>query len=646
MGYSLVDGPVASPAGRVPEGGRNAEGFSFDVYLSGIAMGQAVAGMSSAGVITAGRHFLFNEQETNRMTGERYSYNVGDKAAHEVYLWPFADGVRAGMTAVMCAMNRANGTRSCESNVLLSGYLKTDLGFPGYVLPDVQSQSTSYGSANAGPDFRSSAYWTEAIIAAGIANGSMTQARLDDMAARVVLPFYFAGLDDGKIPAEADTTEYRDVRADHAQLIRRAGAQSLVLLKNNNGALPLRSPRTMSVFGAHAGPAMAGPNQPFGVSGTADTYQGHLATAGGSGQASLPYLITPQMALTLRQSQNGGMIWWILNNTYTSTSTGGFGGGGMGDGGGGGGGGGGIAGIGGGTGVDQSIPDYAANSAVCLVFINADSGEGADRTELYGAEQDTLVATVAENCNNTVVVVNTVGPRLVDAWIEHENITAVVYGGLLGQESGNAIADVLYGDVNPSGKLTYSIAKNESDYANGICTTTDYECDFTEGVYVDYRWFDAKNITPRYEFGYGLSYTTFDLGKVDAETTNSSALASKYATGVLGLGGPRDLFDEVIQVTASVTNTGAVEGAEVAQLYVTFPDEAGQPIRVLRGFEKVSVKPGQSAPVTFSLRRRDVSYYDVVAGKWGVARGDYTFAVGSSSRDIKGSTKLTIGGPR
>ncbi|KKY37031.1 putative periplasmic beta-glucosidase [Diaporthe ampelina] len=635
MGYKLVYGPVVSPAGRVPEGGRNAEGFSFDAYLSGIAMGQAVTGMNSAGVITSGRHFLFNEQETNRMTGERYSSNVGDKTAQEVYLWPFADGVRAGMTAVMCAMNRANGTRSCENNRLLSGYLKTDLGFPGYVLPDVQSQSTSYGSANAGLDFGSSTYWTEAIVEAGIANGSMTQARLDDMAVRVVLPYYFAGLDDGKIPAEADTTEYRDVRGDHAQLIRRAGAESIVLLKNN-GVLPLRSPRTMSVFGAHAGPAMAGPNQPFGVSGTADTYQGHLATAGGSGQASFPYLITPQMALTLRQSQNGGMIWWILNNTYTSTSTGSS------PGGGGGGGMGGIAGIGGGTGVDQSIPDYAANSAVCLVFINADSGEGADRTALYDAEQDTLVTTVAANCNNTVVVINAVGPRLVDAWVDHDNVTAVVYGGLLGQESGNAIADVLYGDVNPSGKLTYSIAKNESDYANGICTTADYECDFTEGVYVDYRWFDAKNITPRYEFGYGLSYTTFDYGKVDVKTTNASALSSKYATGVLGLGGQQDLWDEVIEVTASVSNTGAVEGAEVAQLYVTFPDEAEQPIRVLRGFEKVNVKPGQSAAVTFSLRRRDVSYYDAAAGKWAVASGDYTFAVGSSSRDIKGSAKLTI----
>ncbi|KAK2609837.1 hypothetical protein N8I77_003314 [Diaporthe amygdali] len=666
MGYSLVDGPVASPAGRVPEGGRNAEGFSFDAYLSGIAMGQAVTGMNSAGVITAGRHFLFNEQETNRMTGERYSSNVDEKTAQEVYLWPFADGVRAGMTAVMCAMNRVNGTRSCENNALLSGYLKTDLGFPGYVLPDVQSQSTSYGSANAGLDYGSSSYWTEAIIEAGIANGSMTQARLDDMAVRNVLPFYYAGLDDGKIPAEADTTEYRDVRGDHASLIRKVGAESIVLLKND-GVLPLKSPRTMSVFGAHAGPAMAGPNQPFGVSGTADTYQGHLATAGGSGQASFPYLITPQMALTLRQSQNGGMIWWILNNTYTSTSTGGFGGGGggfgsgndtgsfpgggIGDsgnssttmpGGGGGGGGGGIAGIGGGTGVDQSIPDYAANSEVCLVFINADSGEGADRTELYDAEQDTLVTTVADNCNNTVVVVNSVGPRLVDVWVEHENITAVVYGGVLGQESGNAIADVLYGDVNPSGKLTYTIAKNKSDYANGICTTTDYECDFTEGVYVDYRWFDAKNITPRYEFGYGLSYTTFDFGTVDAKTTNASALSSKYASGTLGLGGQQDLWDEVIQVSTSVSNTGAVEGAEVAQLYVTFPDEAEQPVRVLRGFEKVSVKPGQSAPVTFSLRRRDVSYYDSAAEKWAVASGDYTFAVGSSSRDIKGTAKLTI----
>jgi beta-glucosidase len=136
------------------------------------------------------------------------------------------------------------------------------------------------------------------------------------------------------------------------------------------------------------------------------------------------------------------------------------------------------------------LTNYAENSDLCLVFVNAYSGEGADRTELHNTDQDNLISRVASECNNTIVVLNTVGPRLMEAWIENENITAVVDGGLLGQESGNAIADMLYGDVNPSGKLASTIAKNESDCPVSICYTA--ECDFYERVYIDYRWFDAK----------------------------------------------------------------------------------------------------------------------------------------------------------
>ncbi len=198
------------------------------------------------------------------------------------------------------------------------------------------------------------------------------------------------------------------------------------------------------------------------------------------------------------------MIWWISNDTYTSSDS--TGAGGMGGGmpsttnstnatmpggpGGAGVGGFNLGNLGQGTAITPSFANYAANSAACLVFLNAYAGEGADRPELHNQDQDSMVSTVAANCNNTIVVINTVGPRLVDQWIENENITAVLYGGLLGQESGNAITDVLNGDVNPSGKLTATIAKNESDYPAQICFTAD--CDFTEATLIDYRWFDAK----------------------------------------------------------------------------------------------------------------------------------------------------------
>ncbi|KAF4841311.1 putative beta-glucosidase D [Colletotrichum siamense] len=672
MGYNLINGPEPGPLGRVPYGGRTPESFAADPYLTGIAMGKAISGMNSAGVIAGGRHFLLNEQETNRSSGISattsavYTSNADDKTIHELYSWPFADGVKSGMMAVMCGMTRVNGTLCCENNDLISKVLKKEMGFLGLVFPDVNSQSTSYGSANAGLDYGSSNYWTEDILNAGINNGSFTQDRLDDMAIRNVIGYYSVGLDNGKQPETvSSSTEYRDVRGNHSKLIRQVAGESIVLLKNSNTSglgLPLKKPRTISLFGAHAGPALAGPNQPFSVQGTdSDVYQGHLASGTGSGQLSLPYLVTPFQAITARAIEDNSMIWWLLNNTYTSTSSGGMGGGGgsppggmtgnattgggMGGGnstggGMGGGGGGGLGNLGQGTATTPSFSNYAENSEVCLVFMNSYSGEGGDRSLLYDDEQDAMVTSVASNCNNTVVIVNTAGPRVLDAWIENENVTAVLYSGLLGQESGNAITDVLYGDVNPSAKVTHTIAKKATDYPAQICLTE--VCEFSEGVYIDYRYFDSKNTTVRFPFGHGLSYTTFSYDKVDATATNQTALSSTYPTGALFPGGQADLWDEVVSVKTKIQNTGAIEGSEVAQLYVTFPAEAAQPTRVLRGFEKVNVTPGQSSDVTFSLRRRDLSYWDTTAQQWAVAKGTYTFSVGASSRDIRGTAQITV----
>lgn len=249
---------------------------------------------------------------------------------------------------------------------------------------------------------------------------------------------------------------------------------------------------------------------------------------------------------------------------------------------------------------------------------------------------------MANNCNNTIVVINTTGPRLVDSWITHDNVTGVLYGGALGQESGNAIDDVLFGTVNPSGKLVYTIARNESDYDAGTqVQETELELEFSEGNYIDYKYFDRYNITPRYEFGYGLSYTTFEyVNEVQAE--KNDALRAGYATGVLAVGGREDLWDAVATVTATVSNTGSVAGSEVAQLYVGFPAAADEPVRQLRGFQKVALEPGQSQAVTFELRRRDLSIWDTAAQNWKVEAGNYTFHVAASSRDLKASTTLAV----
>ncbi|PBP17340.1 beta-glucosidase D [Diplocarpon rosae] len=654
-GFQVVNGPTSQPLGRTPWGGRLSEAMSPDPYLNGIVFGLGAKSFSDAGVVAGGKHFLLNEQETNRQGGAGtssaapYSSVADDKTLHETSTphgprngdnrgadedRSFYDGVKNGLGAVMCAMNKVNGTLSCENEELLQRLLKTELGFPGLVFADVGGQSTAFGSANGGLDLGSSSIWSNATLQAGLANGTLTQARLDDMAVRTVIGYFKAGLDNGTQPAYVDADADVDVRADHAKIVRTNGAASLVLLKNTNNALPLRKPRSMAIFGSHAGPSMAGPNAEFSIAGAGPTYAGHLAGGSGSGQTSFPYLVTPQHALTSQAALDGTMIRWILNDTYASTSGGGGGGNETA------GGGSAISFPTGGTSLAQDIPSYATGAEVCMVFINALSGEGADRTELRNAEQDALVTSVAANCNNTMVVINTVGARILDAWIEHVNVTAVIYGGLIGQESGHSLLDVLYGSVNPSGRLTHTIAKNESDYNVGICTTA--VCEFNEGNYIDYRYFDKYNVTPRYAFGHGLSYTTFDYADPVATVTDAAALAAPYPTGALAVGGRTDLWDEVVSVAVAVSNTGAVAGSEVAQLYVEYPDAAHQPVRQLRGFERTTIASGASATVTFSLRRRDLSYWDVAAQEWALAPGEYFFNIGASSRDLRVRTTITI----
>ena len=253
-----------------------------------------------------------------------------------------------------------------------------------------------------------------------------------------------------------------------------------------------------------------------------------------------------------------------------------------------------------------------------------------------------LVKTVADNCNNTIVVVNTVGPRLLDQWANHENVTGILYGGPLGQSSGHAINDVIFGDINPSGKLVHTIAKNESDYDQNTRISEESVINFSEGNYIDYKYFDQRNSTPRYEFGFGLSYTNFEYGKTVNITPKIQLLSKEFATGARSVGGREDLWDIVAEVNTDITNSGKVSGAEVAQLYVEFPAAADEPVRQLRGFHKVKIEPGKTEKAIFQLRRRDLSVWNVEKQEWQIVRGDYKFNVGSSSRDLRSSNTLTV----
>jgi beta-glucosidase len=273
----------------------------------------------------------------------------------------------------------------------------------------------------------------------------------------------------------------------------------------------------------------------------------------------------------------------------------------------------------------------------CLVFINAWAQEGFDRLGTHDDFSDALVNNIANQCGNTIVVIHNAGIRLVDRFESHPNVKAIIFAHLPGQDSGRALVSLLYGDNNFSGKLPYTVAKDDSDYGDLLSPSQPEglfslypQSNFTEGVYIDYRAFDKYNITPRYEFGFGLSYTTFSYSGL--RISNPKHLNLKpYPTGRILQGGQEDLWEQIATVYADVQNTGDVEGKEVAQLYIGIP---GGPVKQLRGFEKKNLMPGETVTVEFPLTRRDLSVWDVVAQKWELQKGKYMVYVGSSSRKL------------
>ena len=298
--------------------------------------------------------------------------------------------------------------------------------------------------------------------------------------------------------------------------------------------------------------------------------------------------------------------------------------------------------------LESADPAVNPTSDACIVFGNVWATEGYDRPTLRDNHTDGLIESVANQCANTIVVFHNSGVRLVDTFIDHPNVTAVIFAHLPGQDSGKALVSLLYGKSNPSGRLPYTVARTEADYGGLADPDRRYPGDydeffpqsnFTEGVFIDYRHFDAKNITPRYEFGFGLSYTTFDYS--DLSASKASDALQPYPTGQIVEGGQEDLWDVVAVVKAKIANTGKMNGKEVAQLYVGIPGD-DTPAKQLRGFAKPLISAGQTAEVEFELLRRDLSVWDVDAQKWLLQKGDYKIFVGKSSRDLPLVGNFTI----
>lgn len=644
------------PMGMMPAGGRNWEGFGSDPVLQGVAAAETIRGIQSNGVMATAKHYVMNEQEHFRQPFEwgistALSSNIDDRALHEVFVWPFAESIRADVASVMCAYQMVNNSHACENSKLLNGVLKDELGFQGFVQSDWLAQRSGVNSAISGLDMsmpgdglhwaNGKALWGSELTRA-VLNTSIPVERLNDMVTRIVAAWYHFEQDQWEHPppdgeggpnfsswtddevsywhwgsnddAYRIVNRYIDAGEGHGQVAREVAAEGTVLVKNEEDTLPLSrtpdGPYRVGIFGDDAGPA-EGPN----ACPDRGCNQGTLGSGWGSGTVEFPYLVTPLEALEAawQDSENVETTAYLRNGV---------------------------------------MPEDAADKDLCLVFANADSGEGyisaggihGDRNDLYLQKGgDSLIKTVASHCGEgagrTVVVIHSVGPVVVEPWIDLPGVHAVLFANLPGEESGNALADVLFGDVDASGRLPYTVGKSLEDYGAGAQVLYEPnapvpQVNFTDGLYIDYRYFDKHNITPRYEFGFGLSYSTFTISNAhvnslqwksrfpsarpeneiappDYDTDlpdSASALFPtdfskvwKYIYPYLdtldgtepanytypkgynlsdpsppsaaggGLGGNPSLYDEMVKIQVQVANTGRRRGQEVVQVYVSFP---------------------------------------------------------------------------
>lgn len=468
-GVHVLLGPAPGPLGKIAAGGRNWEGFGSDPYLSGIATAATVEGLQSQGVQAVAKHYIGNEQELNR---ETMSSNIDDRTIHELYLWPFADAVHSNVASIMCSYNKINGTWACESDRAQNQLLKKELGFQGYVVSDWNAQHTTNGAANGGLDMTMpgsdfngrNVLWGPALNNA-VSGNQVPRARLDDMAKRILAAWYLVGQNKGYPGINIKA----NVQGNHKENVRATARDGIVLLKNN-GILPLKKPSKIAVIGS------AAINNPQGINSCVDKgcNNGALGMGWGSGSVNYPYFVAPYDALRTRAQSDGTTV--TLSNT---DATGG-------------------------------VSSAASGADAAIVFITANSGEGYIKVEGHNGDRSNLdpwhngnqlVQAVAAANKNTIVVVHSTGPIILETILALPGVQAVVWAGLPSQESGNALVDVLYGLTSPSGKLPYTIGKSANDYSTRVVNGDD---NFSEGLFVDYRHFDSKNIAPRYEFGFGL----------------------------------------------------------------------------------------------------------------------------------------------
>lgn len=556
---------------RSPLCGRNFEYLSEDPVVTGVLGAALVTGLQARGVGASPKHFAANNQEHDRM---RVSADVDPRPLREIYLRAFRHIVEhARPWTVMCSYNRINGVYTAEDPWLLTTVLRDEWGFDGVVVSDWGAVDDRVASLAAGLDLDmpGSGGRGDAAVIAAVRAGALDEQTLDRAADRVRL-----------LVQRTRRTEYPgpplDVDAHH-RLAREAAGRSIVLLKNDGGLLPLSEHAAIAVIGAFA----AEPR-----------YQG-----AGSSKIVPTRLDT---ALDAIRSQSGGQVSFSkgfeLGADVTEMEA---------------------------ARLREEAVAAADAADVAVVFLGLPArceSEGFDRDhiDLPAAQLGLLDAVLAAN-PSTVVVLSNGG---VVALPFATTVPAILEGWLLGQAGGGATADVLFGRVNPSGKLTETIPLRLADSPAFLDFGGDFgHVRYGEGLFVGYRWYDARGLDVAFPFGHGLSYTTFDYSEVTAAVNSAGD----------------------IDVGVAVTNIGPRVGREIVQVYTSLPDSrVARPPRELKAFGTVDLAVGETRRLTLTIRRKDLAYWDIRVDSWIVEGGTYTVHAGASSRDIRAAVQLDLDG--
>jgi beta-glucosidase len=596
-GSNAILGPGVSSS-RSSLAGRTPEYLGEDSLLSGTMAAAGINGIQDGNrdepVMAVVKHYLANEQELDRQLS---SSNLSERTLREVYDLPFQILLsRSEPGGVMCSYNQLNGVFACE-NPVLKTLLKRDLGFQGYVVSDFGAVHSTAPSISAGLDqeLNRPRFYTPATIGAAIDAGQISEADVDAAALRVVRAYLAAGLFDHPLPATPSTSVGT---AEHADLARREAEQGSVLLKNTGGVLPLSpSARSIAVIGPTASSTPTN-----GISARSVCAEGSAA----SSASPCPAPVAPLDAIRARAARNGTTV------SYADGS-------------------------------DLAVASATAAAAdVTVVFGYAKQGEFADRSTLaLDGDGDALISAVTAANPHTVVVLET-GSATTMPWLA--SAPAVVEAWYPGQEQGTALARLLYGDVDFTGRLPMTFPKSIADtptagsaaqypgvFADGSTarpagdTTSIRQVSYSEGRAVGYKWYDSHDVAPLFAFGAGLSYTRFAYPGPVAIT------AARH--------GRR-------KISFTVANTGNRSGTETSQVYLTLPPAAGEPGKRLVGYARTTVRPGASARMSLWLDPasgdRPLSVYHPAAGRWRITPGTYTVQVGSSSRNLSPGRRFEV----